>query len=299
MAETLVVMVTGSSGFIGSPLVNKLAMKHEVICVDRSSRVNNKRCTFIKGDITNSKVFETIPQRVDYVFDFGSPASMRLFDRNPSQVTSDTIRGIINVLEFCKNKGVTKLIYPSSGTVYGNSIGSDEKNVKPMNHYAAVKAFYESISQVYSNYFPSTGLRIFMGYGPGEERKDEIGSPAYLFLRDIMAGKQPRIWGNGLQQRDLVYIDDIVDVAINCMTTETEKFFDVGTGKSLNFIQLLEVISKITNIDLRPVFVDAPQGYQTITRSDPIQFIQLLGRDPIPAEIGIQKFYNYLREKRI
>lgn len=297
MVETQTVMVTGSSGFIGSPIVNKLAIQHEVICVDRYDNAENKPCISIRGDLTNSKVLERIHQKVDYVFDFGSPASMRLFEKNPSQITSNTIRGIVNVLEFCKNKGVTKLIYPSSGTVYGNSIGSDNKKIEPMNHYASVKAFYELISQTYSNYFTSTGLRIFMGYGPGEEQKGDIGSPAYLFLRDIMSGKQPRVWGNGLQQRDLVYIDDIVDVAINCMTRKTERLFDVGTGISLTFIELLEVISKITNTDLKPVFVNSPNGYQTMTRSDPKQFIQLLGRDPILPEEGIQNFYNYLRKK--
>ena len=298
MVETRVVMVTGSSGFIGSAIVKKLALKDEVICIDKYDKVENENCTTIRGDITNNKVFEKIHGRVDYVLDFGSPASMRLFDKNPSQVTSDTIRGIINVLEFCKYKGVTKLIYPSSGTVYGNSIGSESKKLEPINHYASIKVFYELISQVYSTYFQSSGLRIFMGYGPGEERKGDIGSPAYLFLRDAMDGKQPIIWGNGLQQRDLVYIDDIVDVTLNIMTNETVKSFDVGTGNSLNFLQLLEVISEITNTDLKPVFIDLPRGYQTITRSDPGEFIRLLGKNPIAPETGIRKFYNYLREKR-
>ncbi|MGC8622300.1 MAG: NAD-dependent epimerase/dehydratase family protein [Caldisphaera sp.] len=299
MAETKIVLVTGSSGFIGSHISKKISIKDEVICIDKVSNANNKHCTFIKGDLGNSKTLEKIQRKVDFVFDFGSPSSQRLFEKDPSNLTSNTIRGFINILEFCKNKGVSKLIYPSSGTVYGNSIGSESKRLEPMNHYASVKLFYESIAQAYSNYFSSVGLRIFMGYGPREERKGDIGSPAFLFLRDILAGKQPIIWGDGLQQRDLVYIDDIVDAAINSSFKKTPKFIDVGTGNTTNFIELLNIISKVAGKDIKPVFVNAPAGYQTKTRADPEQFIKLIGRNPVQAEEGIKKFYNYLMETQV
>ena len=105
-----------------------------------------------------------------------------------------------------------KLIYASSGSVYGNTPlpQSENQEPKPANLYGVAKLALEKIASVYSDQVESVGLRIFAGYGPGEEHKGEIASPVAIFLFAALKGEPLVIYGNGEQSRDFIYIDDVV-----------------------------------------------------------------------------------------
>lgn len=299
LMESKNILLLGGSGFIGSNLA-KLALGNNFLTiVDLEKPRHNFFDTFKKGDITHQKIFEDLNGKFDVVFDFASPSSMRLYEKSPVDLPSHTIKGFLNVLEYCKNYGVSNLIFPSSCTVYGNSTGLKPKKIEPLNVYASLKYFYEQMAKVYSRFFQVAALRIFMGYGPGEEFKENIASPIFLFLNDAIKKRKPKIWGDGSQSRDAVYVDDIVEGAYKSIfLNEQFTTFDVGVGESTPFNKILEVISDILGIEVEADYtISDTIGYQSVTKADPSVFIDLLGHEPFKINVGIRKFNDYLRSK--
>src|SRR3990172_1108647 len=212
------VLVIGISGFIGSNLGKELLKQGADICaIDNFSYIDSdlakkkllellKHVKLIEGDVSEDKTWGKVPRDIEYIFHFGAPSSITLFKRNPEKCYRETVFGFWNVLEFAKENGVKKVVYPSSGNVYsGNEMPHVETVYpKPKNLYAAAKVACEALANSYADFVKSLGLRISAGYGPGEEWKGDFGSAPFLFIRDIMNGKSPEIWGDGNQTRDLI-----------------------------------------------------------------------------------------------
>lgn len=289
-------LVLGGAGFIGSKVSEFSYENHETTVIDVVKPKHNNFNTFIKGDITMNKTFEKLTDKFDVIFDFASPSSMRMYDFSPVDLPTLTVRGFLNILEYSKKIQISNLIFPSSCTVYGNTTGDLDRKIDPLNIYASLKYFYENMGKVYSRYFKTTALRIFMGYGPGEELKGDIASPISLFLNKIMDNSKPEIWGDGTQSRDVVYIDDIAEVAIKATKQKTNwDVFDVGTGSAISFNSILKIIFEITGKTMDPKYVNPKAiGYQKLTKADPTVFISILGRPPINVKDGIKKFYDHM-----
>lgn len=212
-------LITGHTGFIGSALSRKLSLTP--VSVDNLPRVH-----------------------ADYFFHFGSPSSQILFTEN-DQCIRETIEDFIKVVEYCKRRHM-KLIFPSSSTVYENT-----------NSYAHTKSAMEEIVQAYD--VPYLALRIFAGYGPGEGHKKHYASVIYQWVRQMMAGERPVIFGDGSQSRDFVYIDDIVQTIIDNL--DNEGVIDIGTGVSTSFNYVIVVINSVLETNIRPVYVEKPKNY--------------------------------------
>lgn len=206
-------LITGHTGFIGGALSKKLNLTP--VSVNSLPRIH-----------------------ADYFFHFGSPSSQILFAED-DQCIRETIEDFIKVVEYCKRRHL-KLIFPSSSTVYTK-----------INSYAHTKSALEEIVQAYD--IPYLALRIFAGYGPGEGHKKHYSSVIYQWVKQMMAGERPVIFGDGSQSRDFVFIDDIVKTIIENM--DQEGAIDIGTGVSTSFIRIIEVINNQLGTDIEPVFL--------------------------------------------
>jgi nucleoside-diphosphate-sugar epimerase len=296
--ETKNILITGVGGFIGYNLLKRITPRHHVIAIDKMDipmETTVKPDFIVKGDLSNPNTFDLIKERIDVIYHFGSISSIRQYEGNLLPGSVDTLSSFINVMEFARKNQVSSVIYPSSGTVYGNTSSSVERKISPVNIYGAMKYSSELIANLYANYFQTIGLRIFMGYGDGEERKGDFASPVYLFMEKILRDQQPVVWGDGTQSRDLIYIDDIVEILDKCLSIKNENLvFDVGTGHRTNFISIIDQVNEITNKNIKPIFVPRPNNYLETTTADPRFMIELLGRNPINSAAGIRKFYDYL-----
>lgn len=189
-------------------------------------------------------VHEELRPDVDYVFLFGSPSSNVWFDQALSYSIRETIENFINMADFCKEHEI-KLIYPSSGTIYqGNT------------PYSKTKKILEILASMYSD---TLGLRIFAGYGVGEKHKGYYSSVVYSFIQEMKAGRRPVIWGDGEQTRDFIYIDDVVHNIIKLR--DVKGVVDIGTGISYSFNQVVEIINKQLDNDIKPTYIDKPDLY--------------------------------------
>ena len=236
------ILVTGSAGFIGYHLVNRLISRgDQVLGIDnindyydvnlkyaRLQQVGIDECsssliesnihpnyTFIKADLGDRLTMERIfaENQFDVVVNLAAQAGVRYSLINPHVYVQSNIVGFINLLEACRNNGVKHLVYASSSSVYGLNekmpLSTADNVDHPISLYAASKKSNELMAHTYSHLYglPTTGLRFFTVYGPWG-RPDMA---PFLFTKAMLAGEPIKVFNNGLMMRDFTYIDDIVE----------------------------------------------------------------------------------------
>lgn len=297
------ILVTGATGFIGSNLIKALVDHNDITGVDSfeySSRDNTKDIqkliTFIEADISKWDNFGKFPKNIDYVFHFGAPSSIVLYNEKLRECYNETVNGALNVFEFAKANGVKKVIQPSSGSLYaGNDFPHNEMVYPvPRNSYAAAKLACEGIASFYSNLVDSVSLRIFAGYGYREEKKGTFASVVCMFMKDIMNGKSPLVIGDGKQERDFVFINDVVAAAVKASEIDYKGIVNVGTGVSTSFNSLIDIINEVTGNNLKPIYIPKENSYVEKLRADTTLMQKTFGFKPTSLREGATKFYEYL-----
>lgn len=215
------------------------------------------------------KTYPTLRPDVDYLFLFGSPSSDHWYKYALSYSLRETVDNFINAADFCREHHI-KLIYPTSGTV--------GEGTTP---YSKGKQIIEIIASIYSH---NLGVRVYAGFGIGEEHKKEYSSIVYSFAKDMKQGKAPVIWGDGTQTRDFIYIDDIIDNIIK--HKDKEGIIEIGTGVNYSLNEVVQIINKKLGTKIKAKYIKKPTSYieKTIC-SNPCQY-------KVSLEEGVQKILN-------
>lgn len=272
------ILVTGSSGFIGSNLCKALFEQFEGITIVGIDNMNDyydvslkeyrlaqlknqKNYVFIKGDISDKGLVNDIFEKYQpaVVVNLAAQVGVRYSITNPDAYIRSNLIGFFNILEACRHSvdggknGVGHLVYASSSSVYGSNkkipYSTEDKVDNPVSLYAATKKSNELFAHAYSKLYriPSTGLRFFTVYGPA-------GRPdmAYFkFTNKLVKGETIQIYNNGDMKRDFTFIDDIVKGIIAVMQKIPElsddgvpyKVYNIGNGQPedlLAFVNTLE-----------------------------------------------------------
>ena len=299
MIKNKKILITGVYGFLGTNLVEQLQHDNEIIGINQPNKSEKSRfdnITVIEGDISNEKILQQVDVEIDLIFHFGSPTSIVLFKQNPEKYFNNTVTGMKNILGFAKNNSIDKLIYPSSGSVYGNNPlpHSEDITPRPSNQYGAAKIKCEHLAEEYSDDIDSTGLRIFAAYGPGEEKKQNLSSVVNLFLQDVKRNESPIIFGDGTQTRDFMYIDDVIQSIIISSELSNQKIINVGSGISTSFNKIIETISNQIDKKIIPRYIKKESAYIENLKADTNLMKSILKIEPISIESGIEKFVKYL-----
>jgi UDP-glucose 4-epimerase len=289
-------LVTGGAGFIGSSLAKTLLERGaHVVVLDNFAEGPRKNvpngCDVVEGDIREEESLSEL-RRIDYVFHFGAPSSIILFNKKPSECVDVTVCGFLNILEWARKVHVKKIVFPSSGSVYGSTPPpqSEDAIVQPRNLYGVAKFACENIAKLYSDKIPIVGMRIFAGYGPGEGHKGEFASPVTLFLNSIIKDERPIVYGNGSQTRDFVYIDDVVDSILVSAENRFSGIVNVGSGSSCSFNEVIRIINNAVGKNIAPIYVDRPMNYLERTLADTGRMKRVLGLGPVGLEVGLRKY---------
>lgn len=272
------ILITGSSGFIGSFLCKRLLNEYnniKIIGLDNMnsyydvslkeyrlnelSKYNNY--TFIKGNLADKELINKIfnEYKPEIVVNLAAQAGVRYSITNPDTYIESNIIGFYNILEACRNHPVVHLVYASSSSVYGGNtkvpFSTDDKVDNPVSLYAATKKSNELLAHCYSKLYniPSTGLRFFTVYGPA-------GRPdmAYFgFTNKLIKGEKIQIFNYGNCKRDFTYVDDIVEGIIRVMQGAPEKkngedglpippyaVYNIGNSNPENLLNFVEILQE-------------------------------------------------------
>ncbi|WP_323031318.1 NAD-dependent epimerase [Brachymonas denitrificans] len=230
------ILVTGSAGFIGAALTQRLLARGDsVVGIDNHNDYYDPRLkearlaqfadhpgyTHYRIDLADRAAVEQVfathkPQRVA---NLGAQAGVRYSIDNPLAYIDSNVLGFAHILEGCRNHGCEHLVYASSSSVYGANTDMPYSVHQSVNHplslYAASKKSNELMAHVYSNLFqiPTTGLRFFTVYGPWGRPDMAL----FKFTRAILQGEPIKVFGYGQHKRDFTYIDDIVEGVIRVL----------------------------------------------------------------------------------
>ncbi|MFO0800429.1 MAG: NAD-dependent epimerase/dehydratase family protein [Gemmataceae bacterium] len=297
-------VVTGSAGFIGSHLCERLlADGHTVAGVDcftdyypRPVKTRNlagfrthSRFTFHEIDLSNGVPPEVV-RGADWVFHLAAMAGLTRSWTDFDLYARHNLTATHRLLEALKGSPTLKrLVYASTSSVYGRYASGDEAlPTRPGSPYGITKLAAEQLCRVYHDEhgLPAVVLRYFSVYGP--RQRPEMGY--HLFINAILHGKPIKLTGDGLQVRGNTYIDDCVEATVRATGAMPGEVFNLGGGE---LVTVLEVFRRLERIIGKPAIIERAAnrpGDQLATGADVTKLYRHLGWKPTtPLDDGLAR----------
>ena len=304
------ILVTGGAGFIGSHLVDRLVQEgHQVSVIDNLStgkrKQVNKQAQFYKMDIqsrTIEKVFKK--ERPIVLVHLAAQMNVRLSTEAPAFDASVNIFGTLNLLDHAVRHGVRKVIFASSGgAVYGEHDGqpaTESHHTNPLSPYGISKLAGEKYLAYYS--FVSglryVALRLGNVYGPRQESEGEAGVIA-VFTKQMLDGAQPIINGTGMQTRDFVYVDDVVESIMVTLAPDIQGVYNVGTGQETSVNDCYKILKDLTSSECKEIHGGAKKGEQYRSVLDVAKIREELEWDPqVAFSEGLARTVDFFKSQK-
>lgn len=310
------ILVTGVGGFIGSHLADRLlADGYDVVGLDNfdnfydpaikrrnlRNALNNKRFRLIEGDIRDAETLQRAGEGSDVVVHLAARAGVRPSIRDPLLYEDVNIRGTINILDMCRKKGIPRLLFGSSSSVYGVSskvpFSEDDPVGCPISPYAASKRAAELMSFTYHHLYglSITCLRFFTVYGPRQRPEMAI----HKFTRCIDQGQEITLFGDGTSARDYTYVDDIVDGIMAALHQPAGfEIINLGGSQTTELRELVSLIEDALGKRAKIKRLPDQPGDVPITYADISKAKRLLGYSPkVSVSEGVPRFVEWFRAK--
>jgi UDP-glucose 4-epimerase len=301
--------VTGGAGFIGSHIVDRLILEgDEVVIVDNLStgkeRNINKGAKFYKLDILHSKLEKIIKkEKPDVISHHAAQMDVRRSVEDPLFDAQVNILGFIHLLEYAVKYGTRHVVFASSGgAVYGEQTqfpAPETHLTAPVSPYGISKLAGEKYLYYYkqNSGLDYTALRYANVYGPRQDPFGEAGVVA-IFTQKMLRNEQAVINGNGMQTRDYVFVEDVVEanmMAIRSKPVQTDTF-NVGTGVETSVNQLYKILQSLTDSPLKEIHGPVKRGEQIRSVLDYSRIHKMMDWEPkISLKAGLEKTVNYFR----
>ncbi|MBI5046933.1 NAD-dependent epimerase/dehydratase family protein [Candidatus Micrarchaeota archaeon] len=299
------IVVTGGLGFIGSNIAHRLVSEgHEVCILDNMHTGSEANIDDIKSKVKlykgNAGEIEKLG-KVDVIIHQGVYSSSPMYKENP-QLVAMALSDWLNILEYARVHA-SKIVFASTSSMYnGNKPPHrEDMEVKITDYYSETRYEMERLAKLYSDLYGMAiiGLRYFSVYGPREEAKGKYANLISQFLWEMQKGKQPLIFGDGLQARDFVYVDDVVEANMHAIAYNKTDFFNVGTGKMTSLNKMIEILNKKLGTDIKPRYEQNKiRNYVQETMADTKKTSTMLGfKAGISVEDGIERLIKYYSQR--
>lgn len=303
------ILVTGGAGFIGSNVADAyIGAGHNVVILDNLYMGNKKnvnpKAKFYKADIRDAKVKDIIrKEKIDVINHHAAQISVPDSVKQPVFDADINIKGTLNMLEAARENKIRKFIFISSGgTVYGSKVKLPAIENNPLtaeSPYGISKVSGEHYTRFYTAQFgiKHTILRYSNVYGPRQIPHGEAGVVA-IFIKLIMAGKTPVIFGDGRCIRDYVYAGDVARANVLALESGDNEAFNIGTGVQTDVNQLYKQIQKATGFDKPAGAAPYREGDLPANYLDASKAAKVLGWKPeIGLEQGIKLTYEFFKQQ--
>jgi UDP-N-acetylglucosamine/UDP-N-acetylgalactosamine 4-epimerase len=273
-----VFLVTGGAGFIGSNLCEALLrMGYKTRCLDNLSTgkkaniepfLANPLFTFIEGDIRN---LDTCLQACDgatFVLHQAAWGSVPRSIEMPLEYEDMNIRGTLNMMEAARQKKISKFVYASSSSVYGDEETLPKKEGKEGNllsPYALTKRTNEEYGRLYKTLYglDTYGLRYFNVFGKRQDPNGAYAAVIPRFIKQLLNDERPVINGDGSQSRDFTYIENVIEANLKACKASGEvsgRAYNIAFGGRKFLIDIYNDICSVLNVTIEPLFAKERLG---------------------------------------
>lgn len=309
-------LVTGGAGFIGSTLVDRLlAEGHEVTVVDDlsrgrlenldSARAAGARFGFHELDVNDPAIEEVVAgARPEVVFHLAAQIDVRLSVEDPVHDAQVNVVGTVRLAEAARRAGARRIVFTSSGgSIYGPVTDlpvAESRPVDPLSPYAAGKVAGEIYLEMYSRLYGLewAGVAPANVYGPRQDPHGEAGVVA-IFSQRLLSGAPTRVFGDGGNTRDYVYVDDVVEAFVRAGTVAAAAGlrFNVGTGVETSDRELHSLVAGAVGAPDDPEYAPARLGDVARSALDAGRAGEVLGWSPqVPIADGVARTVDYFRD---
>jgi UDP-glucose 4-epimerase len=252
----MIALVTGGCGFIGSQIVKELQeIATEIRILDNMSsgkreNLTGLKYTLIKGCITDKKCVSKVMDSVTHVFHCAALISVADSSSYPQDYEYINTIGTITLLDAAVKAKVSSFVLSSSCSVYGNDtivLRNEKSSLNPVSPYALTKVHCENYCKYYYEQFGlnTACLRYFNVYGSKQDPDKNYAAAVPIFIKKIINKEPIIIYGDGNQTRDFIHVIDIARANIHAAVNNLNGVYNVGSGESINIINLAKTIMKI------------------------------------------------------
>lgn len=268
-------LVTGGAGFIGSNIVAHLVARGEAVRVldnfSTGRRVNLEpfggAIELVEGDLRDPGVVKKALGGVTYVLHQAALPSVPRSLENPVASHEANITGTLNLLLAARDAGVKRVVMASSSSVYGDSEVLPVKESflpAPLSPYAVTKLAGEMYARAFYHSFglETVTLRYFNVFGPRQDPASQYAAVVPRFIKILLNGGRPTIYGDGLQSRDFTYVDNVAQANLAALAAPGVggQVFNVACGGSHSVLKLWETLSAIAGKKIEPQFEPPRRG---------------------------------------
>ena len=331
----MTVLVTGSAGFIGSHVAQRLLARGDrVVGIDslndyydvelKKARLarffDHPDYVHVQADLADRAAVEATfaAHKPDRVINLAAQAGVRYAAENPHVYIASNVTGFLHILEGCRHHGVQHLVYASTSSVYGANTDmpfSEHRSAEhPLTLYAASKKANEQMAHGYAHLYgiPCTGLRFFTVYGPWGRPDMAL----FLFTRAILAGEPIRVFNHGRHKRSFTYVDDIVEGVIRTLDRVPGKdpawsgathdpassgvapyrLYNIGNEQPVELLRYIEVLEDCLGRKAKMELLPLQAGDVPDTEADVSDLVADVGYRPrVPVEEGVARFVDWYR----
>ena len=273
-------LITGAAGFLGSALANQIAREgHQVRGLDDLSTGDPQALSpdvhFTRGDVNDRPKLWTLLQEVDCVYHLAARVSVQESVLYPREYNATNVGGTVSLMEAMRDVGVRRVIFASSGSVYGNQREQPLRETAipdPHSPYAVSKVAAEHYVRTIGKLWgmDTVCLRIFNAYGPGQHLPPSHPPVVPHFLRQALRGGTLVAHGDGNQTRDYVYVDDVVSAMVAAATAPNINglVINVGSGTETSVRALMKKVGEATGREVDSLFNTTTTGGVSRMRAD-------------------------------
>ncbi len=310
-------LVTGGAGFIGSHLAEALWRRGDrVVVLDNLStghrdnlawaQPDPSRLFLVHGDINDEAAVEEALPGCDLVFHQAAVASVPRSVAEPLRTHETNLTGALRLLDTARRAGVRRFVFASSSAIYGDQAASpktEDLPPSPLTPYALQKYAAEQYGRIFHQLheFEAVGLRYFNVFGPRQAFDSPYSGVIARFCTAVLDGHTPTIFGDGLQSRDFVYVENVVAANLAAAAAPAERVagrvFNVATGRSITLLDLLGCLGELVGRTIQPRFEPARPGDIRLSEADIRAAREAFGYDPaVTWQEGLARTLDFYRK---